>query len=442
MMKDLKKKGFLSILVACIIISGLLFFQGSGGVVKADSDAVYKNIELFTEVLHEIEKHYVEPEDSQELIYGAIKGMIQSLDPHSSFMTKDEYQELMTETKGSFSGVGIEITIKDDFLTVVSPIEGTPAFKAGIKAGDRIVGIEDKSTKGMTLMDAVKNIRGPQGSEVKLTVTREGQSEPLVFRIKRDVIPLKSVRHYALTPTIGYVRISNFQSQTDGDLKDALGDLEKGHNLKGLILDLRNNPGGLLSQAVKVSDLFLEKGVIVSTKGRDASQDVIMTAHKNGTQRNYPIVVLVNGGSASASEIVAGALQDNKRALILGTTTFGKGSVQTIIPLSDGSGLRLTTARYYTPSGKSIQLSGIVPDIKVPFVSLSDQEKIKKPHFLREEDLKGHMENDEPKKEDKEKEPLDKDERVKKLLKQDNQVQYALQLLESWDIFSELSSRK
>jgi carboxyl-terminal processing protease len=182
--------------------------------------------------------------------------------------------------------------------------------------------------------------------------------------------------------------------------------------------------------------------VIVSTKGRDASQDVIMTAHKNGTQRNYPIVVLVNGGSASASEIVAGALQDNKRALILGTTTFGKGSVQTIIPLSDGSGLRLTTARYYTPSGKSIQLSGIVPDIKVPFVSLSDQEKIKKPHFLREEDLKGHMENDEPKKEDKEKEPLDKDERVKKLLKQDNQVQYALQLLESWDIFSELSSRK
>jgi len=441
-MKDLKQKGFLSIFLACVIVVGLLFFQGNGGEVKADSDAVYKNIELFTEVLREIEKHYVEPQESQKLIYGAINGMVRSLDPHSSFMTKDEYQELMTETKGSFSGVGIEITIKDDVLTVVSPIEGTPAFKAGIKAGDRIVKIEEKSSKGMTLMDAVKNIRGPQGSEVKLTIAREGQSEPLVFRIKRDVIPLKSVRDYALTPEIGYARISNFQSKTSGDLEDALKDLEKGHHLKGLILDLRNNPGGLLSQAVQVSDLFLDKGVIVSTKGRDPSQDVVMSAHGNGGQRKYPIVVLVNGGSASASEIVAGALQDNKRALILGTTTFGKGSVQTIIPLADGSGLRLTTARYYTPSGKSIQLSGIVPDIKVPFVSPSDQEKIKKPHFLREEDLKGHMANDGAKNGDAEEKQLSRDERVKKLLKQDNQVQYALQLLESWDIFSKVSSGK
>ncbi|MFZ0449595.1 MAG: S41 family peptidase [Desulfatiglandaceae bacterium] len=441
-MKDIKRKGFLSILLACIIVAGLLFFQGSGGEVKADSDAVYKNIELFTEVLREIEKHYVEPEGSQKLIYGAIKGMVQSLDPHSSFMTKDEYQELMTETKGSFSGVGIEITLKDDVLTVVSPIEGSPAFKAGVKAGDRIVKIEDKSSKGMTLMDAVKHIRGPKGSAVKLTVAREGQSELLEFKIKRDVIPLISVRHYALTPEIGYARISNFQSKTTKDLKEALNDLEKGHHLKGLILDLRNDPGGLLSQAVEVSDLFLDKGVIVSTKGRDTSQDVTMSAHENGTQRKYPIIVLVNGGSASASEIVAGALQDNKRALILGTTTFGKGSVQTIIPLSDGSGLRLTTARYYTPSGKSIQLSGIVPDIKVPFVSPVDQEKIKKPHFLREEDLKGHMENDGPKEGNGEKKPLSRDERVKKLLKQDNQVQYALQLLQSWDVFSQLNSRK
>jgi len=441
-MKDLKQKGFLSIFLACVIVVGLLCFQGNGGEVKADSDAVYKNIELFTEVLREIEKHYVEPQESQKLIYGAINGMVRSLDPHSSFMTKDEYQELMTETKGSFSGVGIEITIKDDVLTVVSPIEGTPAFKAGIKAGDRIVKIEEKSSKGMTLMDAVKNIRGPQGSEVKLTIAREGQSEPLVFRIKRDVIPLKSVRDYALTPEIGYARISNFQSKTSGDLEDALKDLEKGHHLKGLILDLRNNPGGLLSQAVQVSDLFLDKGVIVSTKGRDPSQDVVMSAHGNGGQRKYPIVVLVNGGSASASEIVAGALQDNKRALILGTTTFGKGSVQTIIPLADGSGLRLTTARYYTPSGKSIQLSGIVPDIKVPFVSFSDQEKIKKPHFLREEDLKGHMANDGAKNGDAEENQLSRDDRVKKLLKQDNQVQYALQLLESWDIFSKVSSGK
>ena len=441
-MKESKKKGFVSIFLACLIVAGLLFFQGSGREVKADSDEVYKNIELFTEVLREVEKHYVEPQDSQKLIYGAIKGMVRSLDPHSSFMTKDEYQELMTETKGSFSGVGIEITIKDDVLTVVSPIEGTPAYKSGIKAGDRIIKIEEKSSKGMTLMDAVKNIRGPKGSEVKLTISREGEPKPLVFRIKRDVIPLKSVRHYELTPEIGYTRVSNFQSKTAGDLKDALKDLEKNHKMKGLILDLRNNPGGLLSQAVKVSDLFLEEGVIVSTKGRDSNQNVSMSAHENGGQRKYPIVVLVNGGSASASEIVAGALQDNKRALILGTTTFGKGSVQTIIPLADGSGLRLTTARYYTPSGRSIQNSGIVPDIKVPFVSPSDQEKIKKPHFLREEDLKGHMENDGPKEENGEKKPLSRNERVKKLLRQDNQVQYALQLLESWDIFSQLKSRK
>lgn len=440
-MRDFRKKDFLSVFLACFLFVGLLFSPGDVGEVKADSNSVYKNIELFTEVLREIEKNYVEPENSQKLIYGAIKGMVSSLDPHSSFMTRDEYQELITETKGSFSGVGIEITVKDDVLTVVSPIEGSPAFKAGIKSGDRIVRIDGKSTKGMTLMDAVKNIRGPKGSVVKLTVTRDGEIKPLTFSIKRDVIPLQSVRHLLLTPQFGYVRISNFQGNTAHDLKAALDDMQKEHPLKGLILDLRNNPGGLLTQAVSVSDLFLDKGVIVSTRGRDPSQDVTLSAHKNGTQRNYPMVVLVNGGSASASEIVAGALQDNKRALILGTRTFGKGSVQTIIPLPDGSGLRLTTARYYTPSGKSIQLSGIVPDIKVAFVPFSEEEKIKKPHFLREKDLKGHMNNDQIKKEKTEKPPqgLDKEEqRAERLLKQDNQVRYAFQILESWELFSRM----
>jgi carboxyl-terminal processing protease len=439
-MKSGKRKIFLSTLLACVLVAALLSFHGNREEVKADTDAVYKNLELFTEVLREVEKHYVEPEDPQKLIYGAIKGMVSSLDPHSSFMTKDEYQELMTETKGSFSGVGIEITIKDDVLMVVSPIEGTPAYKAGIKPGDMIIKIEGKSTKGMTLLDAVKNIRGPKGTEIELTVAREGKGAPLTFKIKRDVIPLKSVRYYRLSPNVGYVRISNFQGNTTKDLKAALHDLENGHALKGLVLDLRNNPGGLLSQAVKVSDLFLDKGVIVSTRGRDSSQDISMSAHENGTERNYPIIVLVNGGSASASEIVAGALQDNKRALILGTRTFGKGSVQTIIPLADGSGIRLTTARYYTPSGRSIQLSGILPDIKVEFVPPSDKKAVKKPHFLREEDLKGHMENDGPAGEKEKGKPQEKDGPVKELLAKDNQVRYALQLLESWDIFSRLKS--
>ena len=438
-MKSWKRKTFLSIFLACLLVAGVLFFHGNREEVKADTDSVYKNIELFTEVLREIEKHYVEPEKPQKLIYGAIKGMVRSLDPHSSFMTKDEYQELMTETKGSFSGVGIEITIKDDVLTVVSPIEGTPAYKAGMKAGDKIVKIGEKSTKDMTLLDAVKNIRGPKGSEISLTVVRKGQTEPLTFKIKRDVIPLKSVRSYRLTPEIGYVRISNFQSHTTPDLKKALHKLEEKSTLKGLVMDLRNNPGGLLSQAVQVSDLFLDEGVIVSTKGRDSSQNISMSAHKNGTERQYPIIILVNGGSASASEIVAGALQDNRRAMILGTRTFGKGSVQTIIPLGDGSGLRLTTARYYTPSGRSIQLSGIVPDIEVDFVPPTEKKETKKPHFLREEDLKGHMENDGAVQEkDKEDEPQEKDERVEDLLKNDNQVRYALQLLESWEIFSKI----
>lgn len=437
-MRPGKRKTFLSILLACLLVAGVLFFHGNQEEVKADTDSVYKNIELFTEVLREVEKNYVEAQDPRKLIYGAIKGMISSLDPHSSFMTKDEYQELMTETKGSFSGVGIEITIKDDVLTVVSPIEGTPAYKAGIESGDRIIKIEGKSTKGMTLLDAVKNIRGPKGSEVELTIARQGESQPLTFKIKRDIIPLKSVRHYQLTPEIGYVRISNFQSHTTRDLKDALHELERKGTLKGLVLDLRNNPGGLLSEAVKVSDLFLDEGVIVSTRGRDTAQDISMRAQKNGTERKYPVIVLVNGGSASASEIVAGALQDNKRALILGTRTFGKASVQTIIPLGDGSGLRLTTARYYTPSGRSIQLSGIVPDIKVEFLAPSDEEKNKKPHFLREEDLKGHMKNDRAAKENDTEKPEEKDGKVEDLLKKDNQLRYALQFLESWDLFSKM----
>ncbi|MBW1870345.1 MAG: S41 family peptidase, partial [Deltaproteobacteria bacterium] len=427
----LKRKLVANIVLIALFVGGLLFFNGNDAKVEADTEEVYKNIEIFTEVLRQVENSYVEPQDSQKLIYGAIKGMVQSLDPHSSFMTKEEYKELMTETKGSFSGIGIEITIKDKILTVVSPIEGTPAYKAGMKAGDKIIKVEGESTQDMGIMEAVKKIRGPEGSKVNLTVVREGMAKPLEFSITRGVIPLKSVRHYVLSPGIGYVRISNFQSNTSNDLSAALEILDKDGMLKGLIIDLRNNPGGLLSQAIEVSEQFLDSGVIVSTKGRESSHNIKATAHKNKKDSEYPIIVLVNGGSASAAEIVAGALQDNKKAIILGTRTFGKGSVQSILPLSDGSGLRLTTARYYTPSGKSIQSSGITPDIEIPFVATEKKAEKKSPHFIREEDLKGHMQLEEgnAKKADEKKPKEENNEKVKMLLEKDNQVRQALQLL-------------
>jgi len=441
-MKFMGKK-LIFIVCVSVLITGALLSLGNKYHVRAVTRDVYESLEVFSEVLRQIEKNYVEPQDTQTLIYGAIKGMVQSLDPHSSFMTREEHQELLIETKGSFSGVGIEITIRDNILTVVSPIEGTPAFEAGIEAGDKIIGIDDKATNDMSLRDAVKSIRGRKGTEVKLTVKREGAEKPLDFSITRDEIPLMSVKDYSLTPEIAYVRISNFQRKTSRDLSQALEKLEKGRDLKGLVLDLRNNPGGLLSQAIDVADLFLDSGIIVSTKGRNPSQNMEVTAKQNKKTRNYPMIVLVNGGSASAAEIVAGALQDNKKALILGTKTFGKGSVQTILPLSDGSGLRLTTAKYYTPAGKSIQLSGINPDIHLRFIPPDENEKPKKPRFIREEDLKGHMpqETTEGKKAKKRAEDKARDERVKMLLEKDNQVNHALQLLQTWNIFSQIESR-
>lgn len=440
---SISKKGFvLNTIIVSLFLCGVLFLYKNDSEVEADTRDVYENIEIFTEVLRQIEKSYVEPKEPQELIYGAIKGMVQNLDPHSSFMTKEEHRELMLETKGSFTGIGIEITIKDNILTVVSPIEGTPAYKMGMKAGDKIIKIEDITTKDMTLMQAVKKIRGPKGTKVKLTIAREGERKPLELLITRGIIPLISVRHYFLTPEICYVRISNFQSKTADDLSSALEKMEKDHELKGLILDLRNNPGGLLSQAIEVSDLFLDSGLIVTTKGRISSQDITASAHKNKRLENYPIIVLINSGSASAAEIVAGALQDNQRALVLGTRSFGKGSVQTILPLSDGSGLRLTTARYYTPSGKSIQSSGIVPDIELAFIPQKEEEKEGIRKFMREEDLEGHMLNEggeDIKPVDKSKE-TEEERRVKMLLEKDNQVRHALELLKAWTVFSKIES--
>ena len=426
---------FIVLLFLCVINNG---DQDS----SAGTKEVYKNIEVLSEVLHKIERNYVKDTDPQDVLYGAIKGMVRTLDPHSFFMSPEEYKELMVETKGKFSGVGIEITIRNHVLTVVSPIEGTPAFKAGIKAGDQIIMIGDKSSKELSIMDAVKLIRGPKGSKIKLTIRRKEIEKPIDFMITRDVIPIKSVRSFSLPLDIGYVRISNFQSNTSKELSKALEDMENKKGLKGLILDLRNNPGGLLSQAVKVADEFLDSGLIVSIKGRDNKKEESV-AHKNGKPRHYPMITLVNEGSASASEIVAGALQDNKRALILGSTTFGKGSVQTLFPLSDGSGLRLTTAIYYTPSGRSIQARGIEPDIKVAFIPPKEEAEPKKPAFIREGDLKGHIKKETPdlKKEEKSGAVPDEESRIQTRIDNDNQLRRAIQILRSWNIFSTLESR-
>jgi carboxyl-terminal processing protease len=446
-MKLGKKSLLIEITALSVLILGVLFINGYQRDVRAGTNDIYKQIEIFADVLRKIEKNYVEPQDPQKLIYGAIKGMIQSLDPHSSFMTKEEHRDLMIDTKGSFMGIGIEITLKDNILTIVSPIEDTPAYNVGLKAGDQILKIDGKLTNDMTLIDAVKLIRGPKGTEVKLTIRREDEEKLLDFTITRDEIPLVSVRKFLLTPNIGYVRISSFRSKTTQDLESALEDLEAGRELKGMVLDLRNNPGGIMGQAIEVADLFLDSGIIVSTKGRDPNQNTEERAHKNEVPRHYPIIVLVNGGSASAAEIVAGALQDNKRAIILGTQTFGKATVQTIIPLSDGSGLRLTTARYYTPSGKSIQASGIIPDIKLEYQPIEDEKDKNKTRFIREKDLKGHMLNEEDEAvESEEKDSEDNaekfsiDSRIKALLEKDNQVRHAIDLLESWTIFSQIKS--
>ena len=430
-----------AIILICVIFSPLIsdIYQD----VSAGTKEVYRNIEVLGEVLRKIEKDYVEGTDPKELIYGAVKGMVGTLDPHSFFMSPEEYKELMVETKGSFSGVGIEITTRDNVLTVVSPIEGTPAFKAGIKAGDLIIMIGGKSTKDISIMEAVKLIRGPKGSKIRLTIRRKGVEKPIDFLITRDVIPIRSVRSFFLPSDIGYIRIRNFQGNTSQQLSKALKDMEGKKKLKGLILDLRNNPGGLLSQAVRVADEFLDSGLIVSIKGRDKKEEKSI-AHKNSTPRKYPLIVLINEGSASASEIVAGALQDNKRALILGSTTFGKGSVQTLFPLSDGSGLRLTTAIYYTPRGRSIQASGIEPDIKVDFIPPKEKPTEKKPHTIREKDLEGHIEKEAPelKKEEKGRISPDEGPNIQKLIDNDNQLRSAIQILQSWSIFYKTEGRK
>ena len=325
----------------------------------------YEDLKIFTEVLSYVEANYVEEVEPERVIHGAIRGMLRSLDPHSSFMPPEMFGEMQVETEGRFGGLGIEITIRDDVLTVVAPIEETPAFRAGVMAGDQIVLVEGESTKDMTLIEAVKRLRGPEGSEVTIGIMRPGFTEPRDFTIVRAIIKIKSVRWTQLPEDVGYIKVRSFQKTTVNEVKEAVRELES-QGMSALVLDLRNNPGGLLDQAISVSELFLEDGkLIVYTKGRLTNQDMKGFSKGGNIWSSQPLAILINGGSASASEIVAGALKDWDRATLIGTQSFGKGSVQTIIPLSDGSGLRLTTAKYYTPNNAEIHGEGITPDIVV-----------------------------------------------------------------------------
>ena len=421
--------------ILSVFLSLLILGPYGDSRVSAIDRTTYKGLKTFSEVLEMVDKNYVEPVETDKLLQGAINGMIKSLDPHSSFMTAEMYKELEVETRGSFGGIGIEITLLKDVLTVVSPIEDTPAYNAGVKAGDQIIRINGKSTKDITVLDAVKQLRGPKDTKVTITILREGMAKPKDIELIRSIISIKSVKSKVFDDHIGYIRISAFQERTGDDLKKILREIEsKAHPLKGIVLDMRNNPGGLLHQSVEVSDAFLKSGSIVSTRGRAKSMESQTAAKDNGDEPTCPMVVLVNEGTASAAEIVSGALQDNGRAVIIGTQTFGKGSVQTIIPLEDGAALKLTTARYYTPKGRSIQAEGITPDIVVKRTRPADEKEDADNAQVREKDLKGHIKS--PKENDARMLEARKDEDH---IDQDNQLKNAIDILKSWDILKKNS---
>lgn len=429
-----KKKLLVTLtLIMTVAFTGILVGRWSVGLVDAEVEG-YESIKVFTEALSYVKKNYVEDVKTKDLVYGAIRGMLNSLDPHSGFMTPDQFKEMQVDTKGEFGGLGIQIGIKDNILTVIAPIEDTPAYNAGIKAGDKILKIDDENTRDMGLLDAVNKMRGPKGTAVKLTILREGWKDTKDFSIVRDIIKIKSVKSKALGDGIGYVKITQFQEQTASDLASALAKLNS-EKTDSLILDLRNNPGGLLNSAVDVASQFLPPGkLVVYIKDRVGDKNEYKTGGNNPYYDKPTMIVLVNQGSASASEIVAGALKDWHRAVILGVQTFGKGSVQSVIPLSDGSGLRLTTARYYTPSGTSIQSTGITPDI---ISKIEPKDGIKEHAVIRERDLERHLKNDkvEEKSSQPEKEemaPLEVNE------KDDVQLQRAVDLLKTWRVFKDL----
>ncbi len=351
--------------ITIAVLSVLFVVIASASLLRAGSDQYYGELRTFTNVMSLIKADYVEKVNPEKLITGAIRGMVRTLDPHSAYFTPKEYKEFKTITTGEFGGLGMTVTLKNGILTVISPIEDTPAARAGIKSNDKIIKIDGKSTPGMTLNKAVSLLRGKPGTKVTLSILRKGEHKPLIITITREIIHIKSVKYKMLPEKIGYIKILQFQEKTGKNVYNALRKLER-KGARDLILDLRNNPGGLLSQAVSVSDLFLTKGTIVTIRGRKKSDVTKFSAHTFGGEPKGNIIVLINGGTASAAEIVTGALQDNKRAIVMGQKSFGKGSVQTLLPLDNGGALKLTTAKYYTPSGRSIQAVGITPDIVVP----------------------------------------------------------------------------
>nr|WP_320116455.1 S41 family peptidase [uncultured Desulfuromonas sp.] len=386
---------FATLLCLCFLLTAPISVSAQADTPDAVEEtaepiSAYEHLDQFIDVLTLVQKNYVEQPAMDQLMSGAIKGMLSELDPHSAYMPPKMFEEMQIETMGEFNGLGVEITVKDHLITVIAPIADTPADRAGIRAGDTIVEIDGTLTKDMSIMDAINQMRGPRGSEITLGIMRHGETAPLSFTLTRETIRVDSIRQRLFEPAIGYVRISQFQQRTAQEFKQALKALyNQAGPLQGLLIDLRNNPGGLLDQAVQVCDLFLSSGKIVSTEGRSKADNFTYNATAAGTQPGYPIVVLINEGSASASEIVAGALQDHKRAVILGTGSFGKGSVQSIIPLADHSGLRLTTAYYYTPNGTSIQARGIVPDVSV---EQAVWKKTTVHDLTKEKDLTNHLE--------------------------------------------------
>lgn len=404
-----------------------------------------EELRTFTEVFAKVKKDYVEPVDDKTLLENAIRGLLSGLDPHSAYLDPEGYKELQVGTTGQFGGLGIEVGMEDGFVKVISPIDDTPAQRAGVKAGDLVVRLDETPVKGLTLNEAVKIMRGKPGTPIMLTIVREREEKPLKIEVVRDVIKVKSVKSKVLGDEFGYVRISSFQSQTGENLLAEIDKLKKEskNGINGMILDLRNNPGGVLSAAVEVSDAFLTEGLIVYTEGRDKESKLKFSATPSDVMNGAPMVVLVNGGSASASEIVAGALQDQKRAIILGTRTFGKGSVQTILPMANNAALKLTTARYYTPGGRSIQAEGIEPNIKLEQgkVSLDDQAGER----IREADLTGHLEN--PKDADKAKEKDAKDKKKDEnpeanLATTDYQLYEALNMIRAMKLTRSMSVKK
>ena len=443
-MKAMKRN---SLILSLGVVLGVSVSIGTGVLAERSDNAQMlplDELRTFTDVFARVKNDYVEPVEDKALLENAIRGMLAGLDPHSSYLDENEFKELQVGTTGEFGGLGIEVGMEDGFVKVISPIDDTPAQRAGVQAGDLIIRLDDTPVKGMSLSDAVNLMRGKPGTAIRLTIVREGAQKPLELSVKRDIIRVKSVKSRTLEKGYGYLRISQFQSKTADNLIEAMDALKKenGGALKGLVLDLRNNPGGVLDGAVSVSDAFLNDGLIVYTEGRVEDSKLRFTARPGDVLNGAPLVVLVNQGSASASEIVAGALQDDKRALIVGSKTFGKGSVQTILPLNNGGAVKLTTARYFTPSGRSIQAQGITPDIQLDNVKVSagDQNDM----TIKEADLSRHLINGDskPKPDDAGAKPADKDGKKggkpdESLASSDYQLYESLNLLKGLSILKE-----